>query len=133
MATERARARDERDENVSGPSQPEEVVSRTAAERTTNPTELDQLVHGRVRLGIVSALAVTDRMSFTELRDLLETTDGNLSAHARRLEEGGYLVCEKSFEGRVPHTEYELTDRGRRALKRYLEHMEALIEGVRDA
>jgi DNA-binding HxlR family transcriptional regulator len=99
----------------------------------TNPTELDQLIHGRVRLGIVSALAVNERLSFTELKDLLETSDGNLSAHARRLEEGGYLDCEKSFEGRVPHTEYRLTDRGHRALERYLDHMEALIVRVRES
>lgn len=129
MAAESARSRES---ESSGPEGPEEVVSTAGAERKTNPSELDQLIHGRVRLGIVSALAVTDRMSFTELRDLLETSDGNLSAHARRLEEGGYIVCEKSFEGRVPHTEYGLTDRGRRALKRYLDHMEALIERVRD-
>jgi DNA-binding HxlR family transcriptional regulator len=98
----------------------------------TNPAELDQLIHGRVRLGIVSALAVHETLGFTELRDLLETSDGNLSAHARRLEEGGYLVCEKSFVGRVPHTEYRLTEVGRQALARYLDHMEALIEAVRD-
>jgi DNA-binding MarR family transcriptional regulator len=98
----------------------------------TNPTELDQLIHGRVRLGIVSALAVNEKLSFTELKDLLATSDGNLSAHARRLEEGGYLDCEKSFAGRVPLTEYRLTERGKRALERYLDHMEALIERVRD-
>ena len=96
------------------------------------PHELDDLIHQRVRLGIMSALAATDRMSFSDLKDLLETSDGNLSSHARRLEEGGYLVCEKSFEGRVPHTEYRLTDRGREALERYLEHMEGLIDAVRD-
>lgn len=129
MAAESARSRDD---VPSPPEGPEEVVP-PAADRTTNPKELDQLIHGRVRLGIVSALAVNDTLSFTELKDLLETSDGNLSAHARRLEEGGYLVCEKSFEGRVPHTEYRLTDRGRRALERYLDHMEALIQGVRES
>lgn len=133
MVAERARSRDPDPSNAEGGQGPEEVASTPPVEGAANPTELDQLVHGRVRLGIVSALAVTDRMSFTELRDLLETTDGNLSAHARRLEEGGYIVCEKSFEGRVPHTEYGLTDRGRRALKRYLDHMESLIDRVRDA
>lgn len=133
MAAERARSRDPDSSDAEGADGLEEVVSSPPGEGATNPTELDQLVHGRVRLGIVSALAVTDRMSFTELRDLLDTTDGNLSAHARRLEEGGYIVCEKSFEGRVPHTEYGLTDRGRRALKRYLDHMESLIDRVRDA
>ena len=130
MAAEGARSRESA---PSGPEGPQEVPAAPAAQGSTNPSELDQLIHGRVRLGIVSALAVTDRMSFTELRDLLETSDGNLSAHARRLEEGSYIVCEKSFEGRVPHTEYGLTDRGRRALERYLDHMEALIERVRDA
>lgn len=132
MAAESARSHDEGTPSRS--DGPEETVSTSpAAEGKTNPTELDQLIHGRVRLGIVSALAVNDRMSFTELKDLLDTSDGNLSAHARRLEEGGYLVCHKSFEGRVPHTEYSLTDRGHRALKRYLDHMEALIEQVRDS
>lgn len=108
-------------------------MSPPAAHGTTNPAELDQLIHGRVRLGIVSALAVNETLSFTELKDLLETSDGNLSAHARRLEEGGYLICEKSFEGRVPHTEYRLTDQGHRALEKYLDHMEALIERVRES
>ncbi len=98
----------------------------------TNPVALDQLIHGRVRLGIVSALAVHDVLSFVELKDLLETSDGNLSVHARRLEEGGYLTCTKSFEGRVPRTEYRLTPLGRDALSRYLDHMEALIERVRE-
>lgn len=130
MAAERARAHGE---SPSGPEGPEEVVSSSTNARTSNPVELDQLIHGRVRLGIASALAVNERLSFTELKDLLETSDGNLSAHARRLEEGGYLVCEKSFEGRVPHTEYRLTDRGHRALARYLDHMEALISRVRDS
>ncbi|MEK9499506.1 winged helix-turn-helix domain-containing protein [Gaopeijia maritima] len=115
------------------PTGPEKVMATPATDTGTNPTELDQLIHGRVRLGIVSALAVHDRLSFTELKELLETSDGNLSAHARRLEEGEYLVCTKTFEGRVPHTEYRLTDRGRRALTQYLDHMEALIERVRDS
>ncbi len=95
--------------------------------------ELDQLIHGRVRLGIVSALAVHDVLSFSELKELLETTDGNLSVHARRLEEGGYLTCTKSFDGRVPRTEYQLTATGREALTRYIDHMEALIERVRES
>ncbi|MHB1344661.1 MAG: winged helix-turn-helix domain-containing protein [Thermoleophilia bacterium] len=95
------------------------------------PRELDRLIHERVRLGIVSALAVNDTLTFTELRRLLDVTDGNLSVHARRLEEGGYLTCHKSFEGRVPKTEYRLTDAGRRALEDYLAHMEAIISAVR--
>lgn len=97
-----------------------------------NPVDLDQLIHGRVRLGIVSALAVHDVLSFAELKEILDTSDGNLSVHARRLEEGGYLLCTKSFEGRIPRTEYALTARGRKALARYLDHMEALIERVRE-
>ncbi len=96
------------------------------------PLELDQLIHERVRLGIVSALAVNGSLPFTELRDLLNTTDGNLSAHARRLEEAGYIRCTKSFEGRVPRTEYALTPRGRRELEAYLDHMEAIIRATRE-
>jgi DNA-binding MarR family transcriptional regulator len=96
------------------------------------PLELDRLIHERVRLGIVSALAVNGSLTFTDLRDLLGTTDGNLSAHARRLEDAGYVVCEKSFDGRTPKTEYELTDLGRRELNAYLDHMEAIIEATRE-
>jgi DNA-binding transcriptional ArsR family regulator len=93
--------------------------------------ELDRLIHERVRLGIVSALAVNGRLPFTDLREALGTTDGNLSAHARRLEDAGYLLCHKSFDGRVPRTEYELTARGRQALRGYLDHMEAIIAATR--
>jgi DNA-binding HxlR family transcriptional regulator len=112
---------------------PDQAPQRLQAEAGTNPVELDQLIHGRVRLGIVSALAVHDVLSFGELKELLETSDGNLSVHARRLEEGGYLTCTKSFEGRVPRTEYQLTAAGREALTRYIDHMEALIERVRES
>jgi len=106
---------------------------RPAAEaEANNPVGLDQLIHGRVRLGIVSALAVEESLTFNELKDRLETSDGNLSAHARRLEEGGYLEVMKSFEGRMPRTDYRLTPSGRKALERYLDHMEALIERVRE-
>ncbi len=94
--------------------------------------EVDRLIYERVRLGILSALAVTARLSFSELRRLLETTDGNLSVHARKLEEAGYVSCAKSFDGRVPKTEYQLTAKGRRALARYLDHMEALIRATRN-
>ena len=93
---------------------------------------LDSMIHGKVRLGILSALAVHDGMAFSELKALLNTTDGNLSAHARRLEDAGYLTCEKSFVGRVPKTEYRMTPGGRAALGRYLHHMEALIKATRD-
>lgn len=99
----------------------------------TDPLELDQLIHERVRLGIVSALAVNESLTFTELRDLLRTTDGNLSAHARKLEEAGYISCSKSFVARVPRTEYSLTDTGALELQRYLSHMEALIQATRDS
>lgn len=95
------------------------------------PLELDRLIHERVRLAMVSALAVNDSLTFNELKRLLETTDGNLSVHARRLEEAGYVQCTKSFEGRVPRTEYRLTGGGRQALERYLAHMEALIRSTR--
>ena len=93
--------------------------------------ELDRLIHERVRLAIVSALAVNPTLSFTELKELLGATDGNLSVHARKLEDAGYVRCTKSFEGRVPHTEFALTDRGRKALERYLDHMEGLIRATR--
>jgi DNA-binding HxlR family transcriptional regulator len=96
------------------------------------PLELDRLIHERVRLAIVSALAVNPSLSFNELKRLLETTDGNLSVHARKLEEAHYIVCTKSFSGRVPRTEYRLSAAGRRALERYLDHMEALIHSTRD-
>jgi len=96
------------------------------------PLELDRLIHERVRLGIVSALAVNGSLTFTDLRDLLGTTDGNLSAHARRLEDAGYVVCKKSFDGRTPKTEYGLTELGRRELNAYLDHMEAIIEATRE-
>ncbi|HUR95382.1 MAG TPA: transcriptional regulator [Gemmatimonadales bacterium] len=96
------------------------------------PLELDRLIHERMRLAIVSALAVNETLSFNELKRLLDTTDGNLSVHARKLEEAHYIVCTKSFEGRVPRTEYRLSPAGRRALERYLDHMEALIRATRD-
>ena len=93
--------------------------------------ELDRVIHERVRLAIVSALAARDAMSFTELKALLNTTDGNLSVHARRLEEAGYVSCAKTFEGRLPKTTYRLTAEGRRALERYLAHLEAVIAHAR--
>ena len=93
---------------------------------------LDRLIHERLRLGIVSALAVNDSLSFSDLKKLMKTTDGNLSVHARKLEEAEYITCTKSFEGRMPKTEYKLTATGRRALERYLDHMEALIRATRE-
>ena len=94
-------------------------------------TELDRLIHERMRLGIVSALAVNESLTFNELKDLMKTTDGNLSVHARKLEDADYLTCTKFFEGRTPKTVYRLTAAGRRALERYLNHMEALIQTMR--
>src|SRR5277367_6641041 len=94
--------------------------------------QLDRLIHERLRLGILSALSVNDALTFSDLKKLLDTTDGNLSVHARKLEEAGYLSCQKSFERRVPKTQFKLTAAGRRALERYLDHMEALIHAMRD-
>ena len=96
------------------------------------PVALDRLIHERMRLGIVSALAVNPSLTFSELKALMRTTDGNLSVHARKLEEAGYVTCTKSFEGRVPKTDYALTAAGRKALERYLNHMEAIIRATRD-
>ena len=93
---------------------------------------LDRLIHERLRLGILSALAVNESLTFNDLKKLMQTTDGNLSVHARKLEEAGYIACMKSFEGRVPKTEYTITPAGRRALERYLDHMEALIRATRE-
>ncbi|MGH7745118.1 MAG: winged helix-turn-helix domain-containing protein [Candidatus Dormibacteria bacterium] len=104
---------------------------RGAAHEAVSP-DLDRLIHERIRLGIVSALAVNRSLTFNELKALLKTTDGNLSVHARKLEEADYIVCTKSFDGRLPKTEYRLTASGRRALERYLNHMEALIRATRE-
>ena len=120
------------------------LANKDSEEETANPqslkitkaaetvsTELDKLIHERLRLGIVSALASTESMSFGDLKNLLQTTDGNVSVHARKLEEAGYISCEKSFKGRVPLTEYKITSAGRGALERYLNHMEALIKAMK--
>ena len=124
------------------PAQRKEGASRTALRAVAgaraaapaagpDPTELDKLIHERLRLGIVSALAVNESLTFSELKGALKTTDGNLSVHARKLEEAAYISCEKSFNGRTPRTEYRLTAAGRRALKSYLDHMEAIIRKTR--
>jgi len=111
----------------------ERATPRGAPAGTPRATaDLDRVIHERVRLGIVSALAGSEKLGFVELKRLMKTTDGNLSVHARRLEEAGYVTCEKSFAGRMPRTEYQLTETGRRALERYLDHMEALIRATRD-
>jgi DNA-binding HxlR family transcriptional regulator len=98
----------------------------------TAASNLDRLIHERTRLAIVSALAVNDSLTFNELKELLRVTDGNLSVHARKLEDAGYLGCTKSFSGRMPKTEYRLTSAGRRALEKYLDHMEAIIRATRE-
>ena len=95
-------------------------------------SNLDRLIHERLRLGIISALAANESMTFSDLKNLMNTTDGNLSVHARKLEDAQYVQCTKSFEGRLPRTEYRLTATGRRALERYLDHMEALIGTMRE-
>ncbi len=109
-------------ENPSAP----QVVSAGAGARA-----LDRVIHERLRLGIVSALSVNESLTFTELKKILSTTDGNLSVHSRKLEDAGYVVCEKRFEGRLPRTEYRLSEKGRAALDAYLTHMEALIKATR--
>lgn len=101
-----------------------------AAETVSN--DLDKVIHERMRLGIVSALAANQKLSFSDLKKLLDTTDGNISVHARKLEEAGYITCEKSFKGRMPLTEYKITKEGRTALTRYLDHMEALIRAMKE-
>ncbi len=108
-----------------GRPRPAEAPARGAA------ASLDRVIHERLRLAIVSALAVHESLTFNELKGLLRTTDGNLSVHARRLEEAGYVACDKGFEGRIPRTVFRLTPTGRRALDRYLDHMEAIIRAAR--
>jgi DNA-binding HxlR family transcriptional regulator len=108
----------------------EDAAPRRQPVETKIP-DFDRLIHEKTRLAIVSALAVNPTLSFNELKAILETTDGNVSVHTRKLEEANYLVCRKSFEGRIPRTEYSLTAAGRRALERYLSHMEALIKATR--
>ena len=108
-----------------------EARPRVRAQASGATHQVDRLIHERLRLGIVSALDVNESLTFTDLRSMLSTTDGNLSVHARKLEEAGYVQCTKSFEGRLPRTEYRLTGAGRRALERYLDHMEALIHAMR--
>jgi len=113
-----------------------EVARAASAEDSAasekSAAELDRLIHERLRLGIVSALAGKESLTFNELKEILQTTDGNLSVHARKLEDAGYIACEKSFDGRTPKTSYCLTDEGRRALGRYLDHMESIIRAARE-
>ncbi|HUN89354.1 MAG TPA: transcriptional regulator [Terriglobales bacterium] len=106
--------------------------ARTTPYRAPSLPDFDPLIHERIRLGILSALAVNDSLSFNDLKQLLNTTDGNLSVHARKLEEANYVGCDKSFEGRTPRTTYRLTTSGRKALQKYLDHMESLIKLTRE-
>ena len=117
--------------DASASRRPEPEGARAAPRTIARSTLLDAVIHERTRLGIVSALAANERLSFVELKSLLGATDGNISAHARKLEDAGYIAAHKRFEGRVPRTEYELTSAGREALERYVEHMEALIRAAR--
>ncbi|HEX6588689.1 MAG TPA: transcriptional regulator [Longimicrobiales bacterium] len=127
MAEPRRKTRDERAQTP----KPSRLEVSTGLDAAAGAPALDRLVHDRVRLGILSALAVSDGLGFTELRTVLETTDGNLSAHARKLEEAGYITVVKTFRERTPHTEFALTAAGRKALERYLDHMESLVRAVR--
>jgi len=127
MAAEQGAVRSDGGPTVGRPEGPE-----TGGHPEAGALGLDRLIHERVRLGIVSALAVNGSLTFTDLRTLLGLTDGNLSAHARKLEDAGYVACSKSFEGRTPRTEYALTARGRREFEAYLDHMEAIIQSTRD-
>jgi len=125
--TKSSTVRQERAQREEGPS----PVRSAASQPVSVP--LDRLIHERIRLGIVSALAVNRALTFNELKALLKTTDGNLSVHARKLEEADYILCTKSFDGRLPKTEYRLAPAGRKALERYLDHMEALIRATRES
>ncbi len=110
-------------------TKPQALRIEKAAENVSN--ELNKVIHERMRLGIISALAANETLSFTDLKNLLNTTDGNISVHARKLEEAGYLTYEKSFKNRVPLTEYKITKEGKNALAKYLNHMEALIKAMK--
>ncbi len=112
-----------------------EVASPLRVEKAAGKVsnDLDKIIHDRTRLGLISALAANEKLSFSELKNILKTTDGNVSVHARKLEDAGYLTCEKSFRGRMPLTEYRITPDGRNALMRYLDHMESLISAMKKA
>jgi DNA-binding HxlR family transcriptional regulator len=124
MAGKQNAARKEREKKPESP----EIAAVSAA---IGAPQLDRLIHERLRLGILSALSVNESLTFNELKKLLDTTDGNLSVHARKLEDGGYIACDKSFDGRMPRTEYRLTAAGRRALEKYVAHMEAIIRAMK--
>jgi DNA-binding transcriptional ArsR family regulator len=128
MAAKSGAYRSEQSESEDRPKR----ISPGARSSESSATNLDRLIHERTRLAIVSALAVNKSLTFSELKQLLRATDGNLSVHARKLEDAGYVACSKSFDGRVPRTEYSLSAAGRRALEKYLSHMEALIHATRE-
>jgi len=113
-------------------TRPAELHNVAAEESEPHHRKFERLIHERSRLGIISALAVNESLTFNDLKKLVKTTDGNLSVHARKLEDAGYIICTKSFEGRTPKTEYKLTKVGRSALEQYLNHMEALIRTMRN-
>lgn len=134
LAKDRSRTKASAQQQQSDPASLRDPRRTAAAKPTDGPAaaaELDRLIHERVRLAIVSALAVNDSLTFNDLKQLLNTTDGNLSVHARKLEEAQYVTCNKYFDGRMPKTEYRLTAAGRRALERYLGHMESVIRAAR--
>ena len=128
----RRRPADERADFVPPSQADQPAASRVRQSRPMEPVAFDRLIHERMRLGIVSALAVNESLSFNDLKRLLDTTDGNLSVHARKLEDADYIACTKFFAGRLPKTEYRLTPAGRKALEAYLAQMEALIRATRD-
>jgi DNA-binding transcriptional ArsR family regulator len=119
---------------VKTPVQKKAALKSIGADKVRHPApNLDRMIHERMRLGIVSALAANESLTFNDLKSLMDTTDGNLSVHARKLEEGGYIACIKSFEGRLPKTEYKITATGRRALENYVSHMETIIKQMRQS
>src|SRR3981189_566691 len=132
MVAKHGAAKHAGDRDAGGAGGPGGRALRSVEGNDEGALALDRLIHERMRLGIVSALAVNDTLTFNDLKRLMQTTDGNLSVHARKLEDAAYVTCTKTFEGRVPKTEYRLTATGRRALERYLDHMEALIRATRE-
>lgn len=120
-------------QETSAPETRAQSDKNQSAKQISAAPNLDRLIHERLRLGIISALAANESLTFSDLKRLMNTTDGNLSVHARKLEEAGYISCAKFFEGRLPKTEYKLTDAGRSALEKYLSHMESLIKQMRNA
>ena len=121
------------DASVADTREATQATRAQSAKQKSAAPNLDRLIHERLRLGIISALAANESLTFSELKHLMNTTDGNLSVHARKLEEAGYISCTKFFEGRLPKTEYKLTAAGRSALEKYLSHMESLIKQMRNS